>query len=46
MMDYTQAMFPSFPRVYDGAALYWLLKSGVATPVNSQIDGRLNFGWS
>jgi hypothetical protein len=45
-MDYTQAMFPSFPRVYDGAALYWLLKSGVATPVNSQIDGRLNFGWS
>lgn len=45
-MDYTQAMFPSFPRVYDGAALYWIGKSGVATPANSAIDGRLNFGWS
>ena len=46
MIDFTQGMFPSFPRVYDGAALYWILKSGVATPVNSQIDGRLNFAWS
>lgn len=45
-MDYTQAMFPSFPRVYDGASLYLIGKSGVATPVNSQVDGRLNFGWS
>lgn len=45
-MDWTQAVFPSFPRVYDGAALYWLIKSGVATPANSAIDGRLNFGWS
>ena len=45
-MDYTQAMFPSFPRIYDGAALYWIGKSGVATPANSQIDGRLNFGWA
>lgn len=45
-MDYTQAMFPSMPRVYDGSALYWLIKSGVATPANSAIDGRLNFGWT
>lgn len=45
-MDFTQMMFPSFPRIYDGAALYWLIKSGVATPANSAIDGRLNFGWS
>jgi len=45
-MDYTQAMYPSFPRVYDGAALYLIGKSGVATPANSAIDGRLNFGWS
>jgi len=45
-MDFTQAMYPSFPRVYDGAALYWILKSGVATPANSAIDGKLNFGWS
>lgn len=46
LMDFTQAMYPSFPRVYDGAALYWILKSGVATPANSLIDGKLNFGWS
>ena len=46
LMDFTQAMYPSFPRVYDGAALYWILKSGVATPTNSLIDGKLNFGWS
>lgn len=45
-MDFTQAVFPSFPRVYDGAALYWIGKSGVATPANSAVDGRLNFGWS
>ena len=45
-MDFTQAMYPSFPRVYDGAALYLIGKSGVATPANSAIDGRLNFGWS
>lgn len=45
-MDFTQAMYPSFPRVYDGAALYWILKSGVATPANSAIDGKLNFGWA
>lgn len=45
-MDFTQAMFPSFPRVYDGAALYWLIKSGVATPINSAIDGKIVFGWS
>lgn len=45
-MDFTQAMFPSFPRVYDGAALYLIGKSGVATPANSQVDGRLNFGWA
>ena len=37
---------PSQPRVYDGAALYFLWKSGVATPANSIIDGHLIFGWS
>lgn len=45
-MDFTQAMYPSFPRVYDGACLHLMLKSGVATPANSLIDGRMNFGWS
>jgi len=46
IMDFTQAMMPTFSRVYDGAALYFLLKSGVATPNNSAFDGKLNFGWS
>jgi hypothetical protein len=36
---------PSLPRVYDGAALYWLLGSGVATPANSALSGYLNFVW-
>lgn len=34
---------PSLPRIYDGAALYWLLGSGVATPANSAVSGDLNF---
>lgn len=36
---------PSLPRVYDGAALYWLMYSGAATPVNSSIYGHLDLGW-
>ena len=36
---------PSLPRVYDGAALYWLLYSGVATPTNSAFYGHLDFAW-
>jgi hypothetical protein len=34
---------PSMPRVYDGAALYWLWGSGVATPANSGFSGYLHF---
>lgn len=34
---------PSMPRVYDGAALYWLIGSGAATPANSALSGYLNF---
>lgn len=34
---------PSMPRVYDGAALYWLWGSGVATPANAGFSGYLNF---
>lgn len=45
-MDFTQGTLPSFPKVYDGAALYFLSKSGVATPANSAFDGTLNFGWT
>ena len=37
--------FPSFPRVYDGAALYFLFGSGVATPASSAFSGTLNFIW-
>lgn len=37
---------PSLPRIYDGAALYWLWGSGVATPVNSAFSGDLNFIWN
>ena len=37
---------PSLPRVYDGAALYWLWGSGVATPASSAFSGYLNFVWN
>jgi hypothetical protein len=37
---------PSMPRIYDGAALYWLWGSGVATPASSAFSGYLNFVWS
>lgn len=36
---------PSLPRVYDGAALYWLWGSGVATPASSAFSGYLTFVW-
>lgn len=38
--------YPSFPRIYDGAALYWVMGSGLATPVNSAFSGELNFIWN
>jgi len=37
---------PSLPRIYDGAALYWLVGSGVATPTNSAFSGHLEFVWN
>ena len=37
--------FPSMPRIYDGAALYFALGSGVATPASSAISGLLTFLW-
>lgn len=37
--------YPSLPRIYDGAALYWLVGSGLATPTNSAFSGELNFIW-
>lgn len=37
--------YPSLPRIYDGAALYFMLGSGVATPVSSAISGFNTFVW-
>lgn len=37
---------PSLSRIYDGAALYWLWGSGVATPASSAFSGYLNFVWN
>ena len=36
---------PSFPRIYDGACLTWLLYSGAATPASSPFYGHIDFGW-
>lgn len=36
---------PSLPRVYDGAALYWMIYHGANTPTNSAFYGHLDFGW-
>lgn len=36
---------PSLPRVYDGAALYFLVGSGVATPASSAFSGHLDLVW-
>ena len=37
---------PSLPRIYDGAALYWVWISGVATPANSAFSGHLDVIWN
>ena len=37
--------YPSMPRIYDGAAMYFALGSGVATPASSAISGLLSFVW-
>lgn len=33
------------PRIYDGAALYWLVYHGANTPTNSAFFGHLDFCW-
>lgn len=37
---------PSLPRIYDGAALYFLVGSGLATPASSAFSGHLEFVWN
>jgi hypothetical protein len=38
--------YPSMPRIYDGAAMYFALGSGVATPASSAISGMLTFAFN
>lgn len=33
------------PRIYDGAALYWLIYHGANTPTNSAFYGHIDFAW-
>lgn len=35
----------AMPRIYDGAALYWMIYSGANTPANSAFYGHLDFCW-
>jgi len=37
---------PSLPRLYDGAALYLLVGSGVATPASSALSGHIDVVWN
>ena len=37
---------PSLPRIYDSAALYFVIGSGAATPANSAFSGHLDFIWN
>ncbi len=40
------SQLPSQPRVYDGAALYWIYYSSTTTPANVSFVGHVDFGWS
>lgn len=40
------AQFPSLPRIYDGAALYWMYGSASATPANSAFSGYIQTAWN
>ena len=42
----TQFDYPSMPRIYDGAALYWLYMSSTTTPANATFSGNLTFAWN
>ena len=37
---------PSLPRIYDGAALYWVVLSSTTTPANASFSGSLDFVWN
>lgn len=38
--------YPSLPRIYDGAALYWIYLSSTTTPANATFSGDLTFIWN
>ena len=38
--------YPSLPRIYDGAALYWLVMSSTTTPTNATFSGDLTTIWN
>lgn len=38
--------YPSLPRIYDGAALYWLYMSSTTTVVNGTFSGDATFIWN
>lgn len=38
--------YPSLPRIYDGAALYWLYMSSTTTPANATFSGDLTTIWN
>jgi len=37
---------PSLPRIYDGAALYWLIGSSTTTPANATFSGHILTSWN
>ena len=38
--------YPSLPRIYDGAALYWMYMSSTTTPANATFSGDATFIWN
>lgn len=38
--------YPSLPRIYDGAALYWMVLSSTTTPTNATFSGDATFIWN
>ena len=37
---------PSLPRIYDGAALYWMIGSSTTTPANATFSGHILTAWN
>ena len=37
---------PSLPRIYDGAALYWIIGSSTTTPASANFSGHITTVWN